>query len=78
MSFSPWEIAKANAIKTEIRRNHTMAKNKCNPDFNKQHPDWVRDAQNKNYTLLTKMVKENVEKFQKAAIARRLKVAGKD
>ena len=67
------------AIATKIRRAITMASKKYpNKDFKAQHPDWVRDAQNKNFTNLTKIIKDEVQKKQQRALDRRDKIAGKD
>ncbi len=68
---------KIDAIAMKIRRAKTMAINANNPDFKLQHPDWVRDAQKKDFTLLTKVVKEKEEKYQQLAQARRDKRSGK-
>ncbi len=77
MTFS-WKQAKLDAIAIKIRRARTMAINASNPEFKLQHPDWIRDAQSKNFTLLDKKVKEATEKYQALAQARRDKRAGKD
>ncbi len=77
MSFS-WKQAKIDAIETKIRRAITMANNGNNPTFKLQHPDWVRDAQTKNYTQLKKQVKEQMEKRQNAVMDRRVKRGGKN
>ncbi len=76
MGFS-WKQAKIDAVDVKIRRAITMANAASNPDFKMQHPDWVRDAQNKNYTNLKKVVKEKCEKYQQKAQARRDKRSGK-
>ncbi len=77
MVFS-WKAAKANAIEIKVRRAITMADSGQNSDFKIQHPDWVRDAQAKNYTHLKKVVKESVERYQAQAQARRDKRARKN
>ncbi len=69
---------KKQAINIKIRRAMTMAKAGSNSDFKILHPDWVRDAQNDNYTNLKKMVKEDMEKRQKQAQDRRDKRSGKN
>ncbi len=55
-----------------------MAKSATNPTFKLEHPDWVRDAQKNDYTLLKKQVKEKVIKGQDLAQARRDKRSGKN
>jgi len=77
MGFS-WKQAKLDAIATEIRRNKTMAINGNNPDFKLKHPDWVRDAQQKNYTQMEKITKEYMQLKQKQAQSRRDKLVGKN
>ncbi len=72
MGFS-WIKVKENAIAVKVRRAKTMAKGNINPDFDKAHPDWVRDAQNKNYTSMTKIVSDNAKKFQDIAYKRRMR-----
>jgi len=53
------------------------SKKDVNPDFKIQHPDWVSQAQNQNYTDLKAKIKTLIEKQQQRAQARRLKVARK-
>jgi len=77
MAFS-WKQAKINAVETKIRRAMTMAKSATNPTFKLEHPDWVRDAQKNEYTLLKKQVKEKVIKAQDQAQLRRDKRSGKN
>ncbi len=55
-----------------------MANSATNPTFKLEHPDWIRDAQKKDYTLLKKVVKEQVEKAQALAQLRRDKRSGKN
>ncbi len=75
MSFSHKQ-AKIDAVAIKIRRAMTMAKSATNPTFKLEHPDWVRDAQKDDYTLLKKQVKELIEKKQKHAMDRRVKRGG--
>ncbi len=72
-----WKQAKIDAINIKIERAITMAKSATNPTFKLQHPDWVRDAQKDDFTLLKKVVREQTEKRQKAAMDRRVKRGGK-
>ncbi len=76
--LSFWEIAKKRAVEIQIRRAMIMAKGNINPDFDVAHPDWVREAQNNNFTSLKKKVTELVEKQQVIAKARSNKIVGKD
>ncbi len=71
-----WKAIKKEAIRIKIERAMTMAKHKnVNPDFAIQHPEWVREAQNNNYTDLKKKVTEVIERQQAQAQARRDKIA---
>ncbi len=71
-----WKKAQAEAIKTKIRRAITMASKKdSNPDFAIAHPDWIKQAQTKNYTDLKIKVTQLIEKQQQRSLARRLKLA---
>ncbi len=72
MSFS-WKQDKKDAIEMKIRNAIAMADSATNPTFKLEHPDWVRDAQKKDYTLLKKQVKDLTEKNQKRAMDRRIK-----
>ncbi len=73
-----WKAMKEEAIKIKIRRAITMASKKdVNPDFAILHPDWVREAQKKNFTDLTAKIKQAVEKDQERAQARRDKLVRK-
>ncbi len=76
MAFS-WDQTKKDAIAMKVRRAVTMAKVGKNTDFKLAHPDWVRDAQNKNYIDLKKKVTDSVVKRQELAMARRQKLVGK-
>ncbi len=72
-----WERMKKLLVEVKIQRAITMASKKdVNPDFRIQHPDWVKQAQSKDYTDLKKKIKETVEKQQQTAMNRRKKVAG--
>ncbi len=44
-----------------------------NPQFRKEHPDWARDAEKKNYVIMDKAVKERTIKKQLDSIERRKK-----
>jgi len=72
-----WDLAKREAIKSKIERNITLAKAGLNDDFKLAHPDWVRDAQKKNFTVLITKVREDVKKQQDLALKRQLKLVGK-
>ncbi len=76
MPFS-WVQAKKNAIDKKIQRAITLSKGNINPDFDVQHPDWLRDAQNDNYTNLKKQIKEKIIRQQDRIQKRRDKLGGK-
>ncbi len=76
MAFS-WEKLKERAIEKKISRNITMAKVGTNNDFRIAHPDWIREAQNKQFSNLKKQVRDAVEKQQAVYLARRIKLGGK-
>ncbi len=46
----------------------------AHPDFARLHPSEVREAQAKNYTVLTKRIVEEHKKHEDGVKARRLKV----
>jgi len=71
------EEAKKGAIEVKIRRAITQSKGNINPDFDKDHADWVRQGQNKNYTDLKIKIKDLMIKKQARAMARRAKLVGK-
>ena len=73
MSF--WQEQLKLAYKTQLKYNKHHAKGGAaiNPDFAKQHADWVRDAQSGNYTLLEKATKESFNKHIDELNARREK-----
>ncbi len=64
-----WEDMAAIAQDIKVRRAHSMILN--NPQFRKEHPDWARDAEKKNYVIMDKMIKEKTKKAQERAIERR-------
>ncbi len=76
MAFS-WEKLKERAIEKKISRAITMAKVGTNNDFRILHPDWIREAQNKQFSNLKKQVRDAVEKQQAVYMARRVKLGGK-
>ncbi len=53
----------------KVRRAHSMILN--NPQFRKEHPDWARDAEKKNFVIMDKIVRENTKKRQDQALQRR-------
>ncbi len=74
-----WKKEQEYAIKVKIERAITMVQgDNPNPDIAILHPEWVREAQNKKYTELTKSITDRVKKQQERAIARRIKVGRKD
>ncbi len=81
MPFS-WEQAKLRAIDVKLRRAKLLAgggskASPANPDFKIKHPDWVRDVNTANISVMNKKVKDEVIKMQETAIVRRLKTIGK-
>lgn len=50
------------ALETKIKRALVMSKGQVNSDFDREHPDFVRDAQSKNYT---KMIKDITNQHNK-------------
>ncbi len=54
-----------------------MAKGGVNLDFDIKHPDEVRDAQKKDYTILKKRVTKEVIDGQEKAMNRIDKIAGR-
>ncbi len=67
------------ALKIKIRRAITQVQgDNPNSDVAVRHPEWVREAQNKKYTELTKKITEDVTKNQVRALERRNRLGGKD
>ncbi len=62
MTFS-WIQAKKDAIAIKQRRSRTQAK-AGHTDMKLKHPDWCRDANQGQYTILNKSIKEETEKKQ--------------
>lgn len=71
-----WPDFKNRAKEIKLRRAKTMAKSKGNPDFNLEHPDWVRDAQNGKYTDLEVKVSKKIDDAQRISENRRRKRVG--
>ncbi len=42
-----------------------------NPQFRKEHPDWARDAEKKNYVVMDKLIREKTKQNQERALERR-------
>ncbi len=67
------------AIKIKIRRAISMVKgDNPNKDMAIRHPEWIRAAQQKNYTELIKDITLKTKKFQENTLRRRDKTAGKN
>ncbi len=67
------------AIRIKIRRAITQIQgDNPNQDMAVKHPDWVKDAQNKNYNMLIKKVTEETKRYQERALERRNRLGGKD
>ncbi len=75
MAFSRAKLLER-ALAIKIDRNITLAKAGNNSDFKLAHPDWVREAQQKNYIMLKKVTTELVQKHQSDALKRRQKLIG--
>ncbi len=73
--FSWKEIALI-AQDIKVQRARQMILN--NPSFRKEHPDWARDAEKKNYVIMDKQVRERIKKMQDTALLRRKHFAGQD
>ncbi len=74
-----WKKMKEEALRIKIERAIIMVQgDNPNSDIAIQHPEWVREAQNKKYTELTKSITDKIKKYQDQALARRLKVARQD
>ncbi len=76
MSFS-WDQAKQYAIETKVRRAIIMSQGNINSDCDVLHPDWVKQAQTKNYIDLKKKITEKVKRKQDLTMKRRHKLVGK-
>ncbi len=64
-----WKEMMIIAQDIKVRRAHSMILN--NPQFRKEHPDWARDAEKKNYVIMDKQIRERTIKRQVEALARR-------
>ncbi len=67
-SFS-WKEMAVIAQGVKVRRAHNMILN--NPQFRKEHPDWARDAEKKNFVVMDKIILEQTKKRQQIALERR-------
>ncbi len=74
-----WKKMQEKAVQIKIRRAKTMVTgNNPNPDIAIQHPEWIRAAQKKDYTELTKQVTDKIKRAHERALGRRKRLAGKD
>ncbi len=64
-----WKEMAIIAQDIKVRRARSMIL--TNPTFRKDHPDWARDAQKKNYVVMDKIIRENTKKRQQVALDRR-------
>ncbi len=62
------------ALRIKLRRALNMSRGQLNPDWDKAHPDFVRDHNSKNDTLIKKYVKDNCESAFKDADHRKEKL----
>ncbi len=70
-----WKDFKKEVVNVKIARAITMAEKKnVNPDFAIAHPDWVKQAQSRDFVDLKRKIKEQVERYQAIALARRKKI----
>ncbi len=63
-------------LKIELERAKIQAI-RGDPETKKTHPDWVTNAQAKNFTGMEKEVTDRIIKHQAKAISRRQKLVGK-
>ena len=75
-----WEEAKKRTIEKAISRAHILSggmspESLANPEFKIVHPDWVSQATSKQFTVMDKTIKLELEKYQKRALDRRAKYA---
>ncbi len=64
-----WSMYALKAQDIKVRRAHSMILR--NPQFRKEHPDWARDAEKKQFTIMDKVIREQTKKRQELAIERR-------
>ncbi len=75
MGFS-WKQAKIDAVDIKIRRAITMVQgDNPNPDIAVRHPEWIKQAQQKQYTELKNSVEDLIKREQNQAMIRRKKNA---
>ena len=65
------------ALKIKIQRAILMSKGQVNSDFDRKHPDWVRDATAKNYVKMVKSITEEHNLYVKNYRERQIKKYGK-
>jgi len=64
-----WKEMAIKAQDIKVRRSHSMILN--NPQYRKEHPDWARDAEKKNFVVMDKIIRERTKRRQEEALARR-------
>ncbi len=76
MVDSFWDIQIKRGLETKIRNAKLKARGgvKKSKDFALQHPDWVRDAQKKDYTQLVKIITQQEKDRVALAMQRREKI----
>lgn len=70
-----------NGLQTKIQIHKNLIRQALegnNEDYKKQHPDWVRDGGQKNYTLVKKVLTDEHTKRLKEYDRRQRIKAGKD
>ncbi len=79
MAGFSWKTEKELAIKTKVRRAITQVQgDNPNKDIAIRHPEWIKQAQSKQYTELTKSITDSVQRAQDRVQARRDMIAGKN
>lgn len=76
MSGFSWVKLQEKALQVKLRRAKIKSKGQVNSDWDKDHPDFVRDAQQKNYTQLIKKITEK-HKLHLEKVTRRREKLGK-
>lgn len=73
-----WKKARNDVLNLRLRQRKILARGGAvvNADFARKHPDWVRDAQNKQYTVLEKVTKDEFAKQWKEYDDRQNRIYG--
>ncbi len=68
-----WETLRKEALERDIRQCKTLAKSN-NTQMVLDHPDWCRDAQQNNYVVMMKFIKDKHTKITETELIRRKKL----